>query len=439
MIKSKYFKDIKISKENEKIINNILNSTEKKNLIQIKKFLSNILKYENVDINLSHKIYITTKIKTDKMWKEILGDDNFKLYKNEKLQKFRMSKYGTTDIVKIILNYKFFKENNIFYENLSQYQKYQIIEVHEYLGENLHNNRDWYNSVMFFVKYNLDNYVERIKKLKQINNSTLESFIIRYGNNVGNEKYNKANVEKTKHLIHDSKIQKDRSLKSKATKKGNRDHSIRCKEYWIKKGFTENQSINIVSSLQKRKWDDESKKKYKNTFNNKSKEEIKNINLKKGHSIKSIMARGYTREEAEILSICYYKKRNSRSKISQEYFNSIIRDFNKIEVFYFNDHQYEYSIDRYNVDFYDKETKTVIEFYGDYWHGNPTKYNLTDKVYKKTVSEIQEYDKKRKFIIENDKQVNNFFIIWESEYRKNKNECVKLTKKLLKELRNKNK
>lgn len=32
------------------------------------------------------------------------------------------------------------------------------------------------------------------------------------------------------------------------------------------------------------------------------------------------------------------------------------------------------------VDCYDPETKRIIEFYGDYWHGNPAKYLPTDLV-----------------------------------------------------------
>lgn len=434
---SKYFNNLYISDKNKEIIQDILDNTVSKYKIKTKKIISKLLHNDVDDLLVSYNIYITSPTKNDNMWKLILGNKKFKSYKHNKILKFRQSKYGTTDIVKIILQYKFFKDNNIYYENISEYQKSQIIEVHEYLGENLHDNRDWYNSVMYFVKYNLDCYVERIKSLKQVNNATLESFVLRYGKEIGNKKYHEVNKVKTKHLKHDSKIQKERSLKSKATKKGNRDHSIRCNEHWIKKGFTILQASLIVSNLQKRKWNNTSKEKYKNTFKNKPIDEIKMINLKKGHSIKAIMARGYTREEAEIISLSYYKKRRPRSKISLDFFKSVTSLYEDKTDFYFQDNNYEYPIDNYFVDFYDKKTKTVIEFYGDYWHGNPMKYKLTDKVYKKTVSEIQEYDKKRKFIIENNKQVNNFFIIWESEYRNNKNECIILTNKLINELRNK--
>jgi len=42
------------------------------------------------------------------------------------------------------------------------------------------------------------------------------------------------------------------------------------------------------------------------------------------------------------------------------------------------------------VDGYDPQTNTVYEFYGDYWHGNPNKFNLNEvnKVNKKTFAEL---------------------------------------------------
>ena len=35
-------------------------------------------------------------------------------------------------------------------------------------------------------------------------------------------------------------------------------------------------------------------------------------------------------------------------------------------------------IDGYIVDGYDSKTNTIYEFNGDFWHGNPNIYNLTD-------------------------------------------------------------
>lgn len=44
----------------------------------------------------------------------------------------------------------------------------------------------------------------------------------------------------------------------------------------------------------------------------------------------------------------------------------------------------------YKFDGYCKETNTVYEFYGDYWHGNPKKYNknIINKTVGKTMGEL---------------------------------------------------
>jgi hypothetical protein len=72
----------------------------------------------------------------------------------------------------------------------------------------------------------------------------------------------------------------------------------------------------------------------------------------------------------------------------------------------------------YIVDAFDFNTNTIYEFYGDYWHGNPKKYdsqkmNLTVKktfgsLYKKTVD--------RELALKNAKY--NIVSIWESDFNK---------------------
>jgi hypothetical protein len=48
--------------------------------------------------------------------------------------------------------------------------------------------------------------------------------------------------------------------------------------------------------------------------------------------------------------------------------------------------------DLYKVDGLDSLTNTVYEFYGDFWHGHPTRYNPTDvnQVNHKTFGELYE-------------------------------------------------
>ena len=71
----------------------------------------------------------------------------------------------------------------------------------------------------------------------------------------------------------------------------------------------------------------------------------------------------------------------------------------------------------------------MIEFYGDYWHGNPEKYEdnfLIKKFSKtKTAKEVREEDLKREQLIR--KKNNNLKIVWEKDFKKDKqkviNEC----------------
>ena len=73
-------------------------------------------------------------------------------------------------------------------------------------------------------------------------------------------------------------------------------------------------------------------------------------------------------------------------------------------------------IDGYIVDGYDSKTNTIYEFNGDFWHGNPNIYNLTDTnsvigksfgyLYNKTI-------KREQYFIDNGYKL---ITIWESEF-----------------------
>lgn len=70
---------------------------------------------------------------------------------------------------------------------------------------------------------------------------------------------------------------------------------------------------------------------------------------------------------------------------------------------------------RFWVDGYDVETKTIYEFYGDFWHGNPKKYDPKDPFLGKLTMED-----KYKQTIEREKRLikHGFSVvsIWESEF-----------------------
>lgn len=107
-----------------------------------------------------------------------------------------------------------------------------------------------------------------------------------------------------------------------------------------------------------------------------------------------------------------YIAKNSVSKTSL-----IIKEIlDELKISY---HQ-EYSIvtqnkRRYKVDYYLYEYNIAVEFYGDYWHCNPKKYNENYfHSYKKmTAKEIRKIDKKRTKYI-SDKLNCSIIIVWES-------------------------
>lgn len=64
-------------------------------------------------------------------------------------------------------------------------------------------------------------------------------------------------------------------------------------------------------------------------------------------------------------------------------------------------------------------SSTLIEFYGDYWHANPSKYNADDIVDwsmgSRTAREVWEYDKqKRELAVQNGFTID---VVWESEWK----------------------
>lgn len=134
------------------------------------------------------------------------------------------------------------------------------------------------------------------------------------------------------------------------------------------------------------------------------------------------------------------KKPNSRpghssSKVSVELFDSIVDnlDLNNHKIFYFPFNQ-EWAFFKQDqsvtyVDFFDKMSGKVIEFYGDFWHGNPNVYesNTILNIPGANVINIQDQWKKDNDRIEYIKQfpyIKDVLIIWEQDYRKNKEQTI---------------
>lgn len=71
---------------------------------------------------------------------------------------------------------------------------------------------------------------------------------------------------------------------------------------------------------------------------------------------------------------------------------------------------------RYRADGYDPETNTVYEFWGDFWHGNPKKFNPEDTNPRAKVSYKELYDKTLEKINFYETNGYNLVQIWESAY-----------------------
>jgi len=80
--------------------------------------------------------------------------------------------------------------------------------------------------------------------------------------------------------------------------------------------------------------------------------------------------------------------------------------------------------DKIKVDGYYKPTKTIIEFYGDYWHCNPSQWEPERQhpLLKETANEVWQRDANRvKGLEARGYQV---VIVWESEFRSDPKETV---------------
>lgn len=202
-------------------------------------------------------------------------------------------------------------------------------------------------------------------------------------------------------------------------------HSPRSVEYWLNKGFSFEESKEIISKNQntfsldkciERHGEEKGLKIFTERQNKWQQSLLNNGNMKLGYS-----------------------------KISQELFYSILGTYDlgcrdKIK---FATHNGEFKIDNpnggvYVYDFIDVLSKKIIEYNGDMFHANPKKYKKTDTPHpyrkNKTSVEIWESDKKKLDVAKNNGY--DVLVIWDSEFRWGNKE--KIIKKCLKFLKNEN-
>jgi hypothetical protein len=210
-------------------------------------------------------------------------------------------------------------------------------------------------------------------------------------------------------------IHKKTSLKKKSNPEFYKDSYTTNKEYYIKKGFTEIESLELVSKRQatfsleiciEKYGDDDGNKIWLDRQEKWQKSLADNGNIKGGYS-----------------------------KISQILFNELIKiyDDNEIDnIFYWSKNK-EYFIRTEKsfllYDFTDLKYKKIIEYNGDQYHGNPDIYNENDlpHPYNKskgfTAKSLWEKDKIKIDIARN--KGFDVLTIWDSEYKKDKEATIK--------------
>jgi len=336
---------------------------------------------------------------------------------------------------------KLLKEHNISWESLTDIQKQRTEKLLNKIK--LHQTKYLDEILSWFIILNLNNYWGRYRRLNK-KSRDLYSYVLRYGKIEGLRLYKLHSVNRSKHFPNKISywvnqlncdsitasemvkiIQKQRNNKSVELTRGSSEYTVRSLSYWIKKGHSIEEAQQEVTRIQARAKPPEVVNRWLQTLNNKTSDEKFYINLKKGHSIESYIAKGLSYEESMRCSREFYSKRRNYSQISQKLFD-MIKDQIGENGLYYKNLNYEYQVNRCNVDFFDKQSGTVVEFLGNFWHADPRKYTGSDLIYDKPAAFVWLDDKLRFNKIRNHIKVERLFIVWEDEFRFNPEETVKL-------------
>lgn len=318
-------------------------------------------------------------------------------------------------------------------------------------------------TVANFIYYDLTNYVGRYRRLVGIPGTSKYTQTLRYGRN-SKKIYNQQTSKKIKHFKNTSnfwinlgfseiearkqvqEIQTARALLSAKKIKGTSLYTVRSKEFWINNGYTEDEAIEKVKSIQITNGIDYYRKKYPNDYEERFLQRIKKwkdsynqndlvqLNLKKSHSVAGAMARGLSYDDAVVTrekNVNHLQCiRKIPSKISQKFCEML--EIKLLGTCYYDTKNYEKLIAGYRVDFYHQDTKTAIEFYGDFYHRNPALFKSDHFAFNMTALEKWEYDNAREKKIRNDKKVDRLLIVWESDFRKSPSQTIdKIIKEIL--------
>lgn len=179
-------------------------------------------------------------------------------------------------------------------------------------------------------------------------------------------------------------------------------------------------------------------------------EKYKQINKLKSNSIDNYLLRYDGDYE---LAICAWESANLnkfknsskfKSAIANELFDNLYEFLIKKgfqTIYYANNIGEWYLYDNlqkriYFYDFFVKDIGKLIEFNGDYWHGNPRIYNENDIIkypnnVDKIAKDVWDADKIKLDVIAKYPIIKEYLIIWEMDYRNNKEQIIEECKNFL--------
>ena len=265
------------------------------------------------------------------------------------------------------------------------------------------------------------------------------------------QKNNSKKVKKygilTKSYLKSKNIDPDKFMK---------ERSIRCIEYYLKRGYSKEEGEKIIRKIQSN---------YASRVKNHRSNRQIQYWLDKGYSeqdakeIISKLQNTFSKEKCiekygEIEGLKVFKERQQKwqktlhdnhtikcgySKVSQELFKILLRYYNKndrINILYATKNR-EFCINdnsvNYLYDFTDLKNKKIIEFQGDLYHANPKLYTNENYINpydpNKTAEFIWNKDLNKKQIAE--KYGFNVEYVWEYDYRINKEEIINKCKHFL--------
>jgi very-short-patch-repair endonuclease len=211
----------------------------------------------------------------------------------------------------------------------------------------------------------------------------------------------------------------DQEIKDKITELANSFTEERLlpsnKEYWMKKGYSEEEAIEKVTDRQ-------------TTFS-------KEICIEKYGEEEGIKVWLERQEKWKKTLVNQGNLTCGYSKISQELFDEIMKYYKDDELFgiYYATYNKEYYISEkgnifYQYDFTDLNVKKIIEFNGDLYHANPNIFE-SDDYYHPFLKEDgltagQKWEEDNKKIKSANKRGFDVLVIWESEYKKDKEKTI---------------